>query len=147
MQVILLQKVHKLGTLGDVASVKPGFARNYLFPNEMAMMATKDNITDLAQRRAQYEKLAAENLSAAEQRALALQSKRIVIKARANEGKLYGSIGTREIAEAITLQLIPVKKSEVLLTAGVFRETGEYVVGLQLYSDVKPTLTLVIEEE
>ncbi len=137
MEVILLEKVKNLGALGETVNVKPGFGRNFLVPYGKAVIATEANLKEFESRRAELEKRAQEQLSAAEKRAKSLEDVSIEIKAQASEeGKLYGSIGTREIANSITSAGVEVNKSEVRMPEGVIRFVGEYDIQLQLHSDV-----------
>ena len=137
MQVILLEKIHHLGDLGSKVSVKPGYARNFLFPKEKAVPATADNLSHFEARRAELEKAAQAALQAAQKRATTLEQTTITIGAKAgDEGKLFGSVGTREIAEAITAAGVSITKSEVRLPEGAIRQIGEHAVSLQLHSDV-----------
>jgi large subunit ribosomal protein L9 len=148
MEVILLEKVQNLGELGDKVRVKPGYGRNYLVPSGKATPATPENIALFEQRRAEFEKAQTERLGAAEARAEQLQDKSVTLRAKAGtEGKLYGSVGTREIAEAITATGVELEKHEVLLPDGALRETGEHVVALHLHSDIDVTVTVTIEAE
>lgn len=148
MQVILLEKVGRLGNLGDQVNVKPGYGRNFLIPFGKAVAATKDNIAEFEQRRAELEAAAGERRSAAEARAAQLAEKVVTIAANAgDEGKLFGSIGTRDIADAITAAGVAVEKSEVRLPNGVIRETGEFQIDVQLHSDVTQTFTLRVVAE
>jgi len=148
MQVILLEKVGRLGNLGDQVNVKPGYGRNFLIPFGKAVAATKTNVAEFEQRRAGLEAAAAERRSAAEARAAQLAEKVVTIAANAgDEGKLFGSIGTRDIAEAITAAGVAVEKSEVRLPNGVIRETGEFQIDVQLHSDVTQALTLRVVAE
>ncbi len=144
MEVILLDKIAKLGGLGDQVSVKAGFARNYLIPQGKAVMATKANIATFEARRAELEAKVAEQLAAANARAEklnALEAVEIASKA-GDEGKLFGSIGTRDIADAITAAGVEVAKSEVRLPTGVLRTTGEFEIAVQLHSEVTATVNL-----
>ena len=148
MNVILLEKVGKLGNLGDQVAVKAGFGRNFLIPYGKAVPATKDNIVAFEARRAELEKNAAALKAAAEERAQKLSELTVSIAANAgDEGKLFGSIGTRDIAEAITATGIEVNKSEVRLPEGVIRETGEFEIAIQLHSDVTQTVTVTVIPE
>ncbi|MFM5336366.1 50S ribosomal protein L9 [Aeromonas enteropelogenes] len=145
MQVILLDKIAKLGGLGDQVSVKAGYARNYLIPQGKAVMATKANIEAFGARRAELEAKLAANKAAAEERAAKLgELAAVVIASKAgDEGKLFGSIGTRDVAEAITAAGVAVAKSEVRM-GNVLRNTGEYEVTVQLHADVKATVQLQV---
>ena len=145
MDVILLEKVGKLGSLGDQVSVKAGYGRNYLIPFGKAVPATKENIASFDARRAELEKAAAEKLAEAEARSTKLQDLKVSIAANAGEeGKLFGSIGTTDIAEAITAAGIPVAKSEIRLPNGAIREIGEYSVSVQLHTDVSQNVTIIV---
>ncbi|CUB02993.1 50S ribosomal protein L9 [Marinomonas fungiae] len=145
MDVILLDKVGKLGGIGDVVAVKPGFARNFLIPNKKAVMATKANLSSFEERRAELEAQAAERKAAAEVRAQSLEGKTFTITANAgDEGKLFGSIGTRDIADAIVAGGVEVAKSEVRLPEGALRNVGAYEVDVQLHSEVTVAVTLEV---
>jgi len=145
MNVILLEKVGKLGGLGDQVSVKAGYGRNFLIPFGKAVPATKDNIASFEVRRAELEKAAAAKLAEAKARAAQLQPLKVSIAANAgDEGKLFGSIGTNDIAEAITAAGVAVSKSEVRLPNGALREIGEFEVNIQLHSDVTQAITVII---
>ena len=136
MQVILLDKVANLGSLGDQVNVKAGYARNFLVPQGKAVPATKKNIEFFEARRAELEAKLAEVLAAANARAEnALETVTIASKA-GDEGKLFGSIGTRDIADAVTAAGVEVAKSEVRLPNGVLRTTGEHEVSFQVHSEV-----------
>jgi large subunit ribosomal protein L9 len=145
MEVILLEKLGRSGGVGDKVSVKSGYARNFLFPYGKAIPATKENLANFEARRAELLKAAAEKLSVAQGRADKLNGLVISISANAgDEGKLFGSVGTRDIAEAITAAGQQVGKSEVLLPAGALRETGEFEISLALGSDVTASIKLTI---
>lgn len=149
MDVILLQKVKNLGNLGDRVKVKPGYSRNYLIPYGKAVPATANNVAEFEQRRAEFEAKANEVLAAAQARKARLEGQVVVIKANAStEGKLYGSVGPREIAEALTKQLgIEVNKSEVVMGEGPLRHTGEFEVHVHLHADVNTTVKVVVVPE
>lgn len=148
MEIILLEKVVNLGALGDKVRVKSGYGRNYLMPFGKAVPATKANIADFEARRAELEKLAAEKKAEAEARGARLAEIKLTITAVAGEeGKLFGSIGTRDIAEAITAMGVEVAKSEVRLPYGAIRQVGEYDVDLQVHSDVTVTIKLNVVAE
>ncbi|PFG55165.1 LSU ribosomal protein L9P [Vibrio sp. ES.051] len=146
MQVILLDKIGNLGGLGDTANVKSGYARNFLIPQGKAVMATKANIEVFEARRAELEAKVAEQLSAAEARAEKVNAlEAVVIASKAgDEGKLFGSIGTRDIADAITAAGVEVVKSEVRLPEGALRTTGEFEISVQLHSEVFATVKLQV---
>lgn len=148
MQVILLEKVHNLGNLGDKIKVKPGYGRNYLIPYGKAVPATNAFLAQFEARRAELEANAKQIFEAAQVRADKLKEceVRILAKAR-DEGKLFGSIGTRDIADALTAKGISVVKSEVLLPNGVIRQVGEYEVGLMLHSDIRVNVKITIVAE
>ncbi len=148
MEVILLEKVENLGNLGDRVNVKPGYGRNYLIPSGKATPATEEQIKAFEERRAELEKAAAEALAAAEARREQLAGMTVTIKAKAGEeGRLFGSVGTTDIAEAITAAGVPMERSEVRLPEGAFRQLGEFQVQIHLHSDVDAEITLVIEAE
>lgn len=147
MEVILLQKMgsHPLGTILNVAR---GYAMNYLIPAGFAARATEQNKVDFEARRAEWEQKAQAALEAAQARASALVSKTVVIQAKASEeGKLYGSVGTRELSEAISQTGVAVSKSEIRLPHGALRVTGEHQVELNLHSDVSIVLTVQVNPE
>lgn len=145
MNVILLEKVANLGNLGDQVKVKAGYGRNYLIPFGKAVPATATNIADFEVRRAELEKASADKLTAAQGRATALGELEITITANAgDEGKLFGSIGTRDIADAISTSGEVVEKSEVRLPEGAIREVGEYDVTVQLHTDVTVDVRIIV---
>lgn len=149
MEVILLENVGSLGSLGDKVAVKAGYGRNFLIPQGKAVPATEENVAVFEARRAELETAAAATLEAAQKRALAIEAlERIEIAATAgDEGKLFGSVGTRDIADSITQAGVEVDKSEVRLPEGVIRETGEYQVMLQVHGEVTATITVVVVPE
>ncbi|HHJ14451.1 MAG TPA: 50S ribosomal protein L9 [Gammaproteobacteria bacterium] len=148
MEVILLEKVENLGNLGDRVKVRPGYGRNYLIPSGKATPATEEHIKAFEARRAELEKAAAESLAAAEARREQLADMTVTVTAKAGEeGKLFGSVGAIDIAEAITARGVPVERSEVRLPEGAFRSVGEFQVQLHLHSDVDTEISLVIEAE
>jgi len=137
MQVILLEKIEKLGELGELVDVKSGFARNFLLPQKKAEPATKDNIEAFEHRRAELEKVQAESLATAQSRAGKLEDAVVTISARAGtEGKLFGSIGTDDIKQAIGDAYTEVEKKEIRLPDGPLRNIGEHEISLHLHSDV-----------
>lgn len=145
MQVILLEKINKLGALGDQVNVKPGYGRNFLIPQGKAVPANKANIVAFEARRADLEAKAAAALAAAQARAAKLAELSVVISGKAgDEGKLFGSIGNRDIAEAVTAAGVAVEKHEVRLPEGPLRHTGEYEISLGLHSEVDATVKLHI---
>ncbi len=148
MEVILLEKVANLGSLGDKVKVKAGYGRNFLLPYGKAVPATADNLKAFEERRAELEKAAAEKLSAAEARGEALNGASVTITSKAGEeGKLFGSIGVRDIADAITAAGTEVEKSEVRLPEGPIRVVGEYEIELQLHTDVTVSINLAVVAE
>ena len=148
MELILLEKVTKLGNLGDKVKVKPGYGRNYLVPTGKAVPATPENIAEFESRRAELEKAELAKLSTAEERCGALQGFEIVLTANAgDEGKLYGSIGPREIADAVTAQGISLEKSEVIMGEGPIRYTGEHDVPVHLHADVETVIKVIVNAE
>ena len=148
MQVILLEKIVNLGGLGDVVRVKDGFARNFLIPQGKAVPANKANKEACELRRAELEAAAVENLTAAQTRAEAMRGLSVTIVANAgDEGKLFGSIGTKDIVHALAAAGHTVDKSEVKLSEGVLRNVGTYAVVLQLHSDVSLDVNVQVEAE
>lgn len=149
MEVILLDKIGRLGGLGDKVKVRNGFARNYLLPLKKAVMATKENLAKFEAERAQYEAKIAAELKAAQDRADKLaQVAKLVIPAMAgDEGKLFGSVGTRDIAEAASKAGVEISKSEVRLPEGVLRTVGDFEIEIQLHADVKATVIVSIVPE
>ena len=148
MEVILLQKVANLGNIGDRVKVKPGFGRNYLLPQGKAALATAANVAKFEERRADLEKRAADDLAAARTRAARLEGHALSITAKVGgEGKLFGSIGTADIAEALSAEGIEVERSEVRLPGGPIRLVGEHHVKVHLHSDVEIDLTVTVVAE
>lgn len=148
MNVILLEKVQNLGKLGDRIAVKNGYARNYLLPKGKAVMATPKNIAVFEERRAQLEKAEAEILAKAQARCDAINGKSVTISAKAGEeGKLFGSVGTADIAEAAQGAGIEVARHEIRLPSGAFRQTGSYEVEIHLHPDVDTRLTVSVVAE
>ncbi|MGA1206649.1 MAG: 50S ribosomal protein L9 [Gammaproteobacteria bacterium] len=148
MDVILLEKVGRLGSLGDRVAVKGGYARNFLLPQGKAVLATESNVAEFEARRAELEKNQQALLDAATARAEALNGKSVVVIAKAgDEGKLFGSIGTRDIAEAATAQGIALDKAEVRLPEGPLRLVGNHEVTVQLHADVMTTIVVTVTGE
>lgn len=149
MEVILLEKVHKLGELGDQVKVKPGFGRNYLIPSGKAVSATVDNIARFDARRAELEKQQQESLASATARAEKLNTVSISVARKAGtEGKLFGSVGTIDIAEAVTESGVELAKHEIRLPDGPIRSTGEFEIDIHLHADVSATIKVnVVPEE
>ena len=146
MQVILLETIKNLGDLGAVVDVRSGYGRNFLIPQGKALPATKDNLAEVEQRRAELETHAAEQLAAAQERGEKLNEASVTVSSKAgDEGKLFGSVGTRDIAEAITAATgVEVEKSEVKLPHGALRNTGEYEIDVVLHADVTVTIKLAV---
>jgi len=148
MEVILLEKVGKLGALGDRVTVKGGYARNFLLPQGRAVLANDANVAEFEARRAELEKAAADALAACQARAQGLDGVTVSISAKAgDEGKLFGSIGTRDIAEAANAQGLTLDKAEVRLPEGPLRTVGEHSVQVQLHSEVFATITVAVAGE
>ncbi|MGR9051014.1 MAG: 50S ribosomal protein L9 [Gammaproteobacteria bacterium] len=148
MEVILLEKIANLGNLGDKVTIKPGYGRNYLLPRGKAVLATAAKIAEFEARRAELEKAAGEKLQAAQARADALSQLEIVIAQKAgDEGKLFGSVGTQNIADAITDAGVQLDKHEVRLPHGPIRQVGQYQIDLDLHSDVVATVAVSIIAE
>jgi large subunit ribosomal protein L9 len=149
MQIILLEKIKHLGDLGSVVNVRPGYGRNFLIPQGKALPATQANLADVEARRAELEKQAAEVHAAAQARADQLAGASVVIAANSgDEGKLFGSIGTRDIADAVTAATgVAIEKAEVKLPNGVLRHIGEFEIDLQLHNEVMVTIKLAVVPE
>lgn len=146
MKLILLQKVQNLGALGDTVNVKPGYGRNFLVPQGKAVPATATNLASFEAKRAEYEAKAKSAHDGAEARRAKLDGGSVTLKAHASaEGKLYGSVTPRDIAEALTAQGTPVQKSEVVLGEGPIRHTGEFDVVLHFAADVETTVKVIVE--
>jgi large subunit ribosomal protein L9 len=149
MQVILLEKIGKLGNAGDIASVKPGYGRNYLIPHGKAIFATDDNLIKFEARREELNAAAELKMVAAKARAVKLaEVGSVTIDAvSSDEGKLFGSVGTREIADAITAAGVEISKKEINMPEGAIRNTGEFVIELQLHTDLTQPITVVVEAQ
>ena len=148
MNVILLERIGRLGTLGDEVSVKNGYARNYLIPTGRAVRVTRENRAAFEARRAELEAAAGEKLAAAETRAAALEDVSVTLMVRASEeGRLFGSVGTVEISQALTDQGNEVSKAEVSLPEGAIRQVGEYEVEIQLHPGVSANVGINVVAE
>ena len=148
MDVILLEKVENLGNIGDRVKVRNGYGRNFLLPRGKATLATPANVAIFEARRAEFEKKQAEELEAARQRAASASALTLVIAAKAGtEGKLFGSLGTADIADACTAAGVTIKRSEVRLPEGPIRTIGEHSIELHLHSDVNAVLRLTVVAE
>ncbi|HEY0861264.1 MAG TPA: 50S ribosomal protein L9 [Pseudoxanthomonas sp.] len=148
MELILLQKVTNLGVLGDKVKVKPGYGRNYLVPQGKAVPATAANVAEFEAKRAEYEAKAKAVHDEAEGRAAKLEGASVTITANAaTEGKLFGSVGPRDIAEAFTAAGLPLEKSEVIMGEGALRNIGEYEIVVKLHADVQTTVKVVVQAE
>lgn len=149
MEIILLEKTRNLGNLGDKVKVRNGYGRNFLIPHGKAVPATEANIKYFQERRAELEKQANDKLAAAQARADKLtEIGSVTIPAKAgDEGKLFGSVGTRDIAEAITAAGVAVAKAEVLMPNGAIRNTGDFELTVQLHSDVAGTIKVSVVPE
>lgn len=149
MEVILLEKVENLGNLGDKVKVRSGYGRNYLLPQGKATTATPENIKAFEERRAELEKIAAESLAEANARKEKIEGASVVIKAKAgDEGKLFGSVGAGEVAEAVSQAAgVEVEKREVRMPSGPLRSVGEYEVELHLHTDVNVAVNVTVEAE
>ena len=149
MNVILLDNVENLGSVGDLVKVKPGYGRNYLLPQGKAALATPDNIKAIEARRAELEKAAAEELATAKTRAEAIQGMELVISANAgSEDKLFGSVGPIDITEAFAAVQVEVERSEIRMPDGPIHELGEFQIGVHLHPEVDVDVTVrVVAEE
>jgi len=145
MQVILLEKVNHLGNLGDRVNVKSGYGRNFLIPQKKAVFATQDNVVRFEAMRAELEKKAQQNFSQSEQRAAKLKDTTVVISALASdEGKLFGSVGVNEIRDALLAKSIDVNKREIIMKNGSIHSVGDYVVDIQVHSDIVVNLNVQV---
>lgn len=148
MEIILLEKVKHLGNIGDKTKVKSGYARNFLLPQSKAVLATKANIEKFNASRAEFEKRAADALAKAQERKTEFDNLSVTIDAKvSDEGKLFGSIGIREIAAAINKAGKEINKSEISLPQGPIHQTGDYEINLQLHTDVTATVKIKIAPE
>ena len=148
MELILLQKVTNLGVLGDKVNVKPGYGRNFLVPQGKAVPATAANVAEFEAKRADYEAKAKAVHDDAEGRAAKLEGASVTITANAaTEGKLFGSVGPRDIADAFTAAGLPLEKSEVIMGEGALRNIGEYEIVVKLHADVQTTVKVVVQAE
>ncbi|MBD9477534.1 50S ribosomal protein L9 [Pseudoxanthomonas sp. PXM02] len=148
MELILLQKVTNLGVLGDKVNVKPGYGRNFLVPQGKAVPATAANVAEFEAKRADYEAKAKAVHDEAEGRAAKLEGASVTITANAaTEGKLFGSVGPRDIADAFTAAGLPLEKSEVIMGEGALRNIGEYDIVVKLHADVQTTVKVVVQAE
>lgn len=149
MNVILLENVENLGRIGDLVKVKPGYGRNYLLPQGKAALATPENMKEIEARRAELEQAAAEELAAAKARAGTIEGMELVIQANAGpEGKLFGSVGPIDIAEAFEKVQVEIERSEIRMAEGPIQELGEFPVGVHLHPDVDVEITVrVVEAE
>jgi large subunit ribosomal protein L9 len=147
MNVILLENVENLGRIGDLVKVKPGYGRNYLLPQGKAALATPENMKEIEARRAELEKAAAEELAAAKTRAGAIEGMELVIQANAGpEGKLFGSVGPIDIAEAFEKVQVEVERSEIRMAEGPIQELGEFTVGVHLHPEVDVEIRVRVVE-
>ena len=147
MEVILLEKVANLGNLGEQVTVRPGYGRNFLIPQNKAVPATKENIAKFEARRAELEKAASDALAAAQARSekLAQLAKVSIGSLAGDEGKLFGSVGPADIADAVTAAGVEIEKREVLMPEGPIHMIGEYEVTIRLHSDVTQAINVVVE--
>ncbi len=143
MNVILLENVENLGGIGDLVKVKPGYGRNFLLPQGKAALATPENMKAIEARRAELEKAAAEELAKAKERSKAFEGLEVVIKANAgSEGKLFGSVGPLDIAEALAAVQVEVERAEIRMPEGPIHELGDFPAGIHLHSEVKAEVTV-----
>ena len=147
MNVILLENVENLGSIGDLVKVKPGYGRNYLLPQGKAALATPENMKEIEARRAELEKAAAEDLAAAKKRAGEIGGMELVIPANAGpEGKLFGSVGPIDIADAFEKVQVEVERSEVRMPEGPIQELGEFTIGVHLHPEIDVDITVRVVE-
>ncbi len=147
MNVILLENVENLGNIGDLVKVKPGYGRNYLLPQGKAALATPENMKEIEARRSELEKAAGEERAAAKARAGAIEGMELVISANAGpEGKLFGSVGPIDIADAFEKVQVEVERSEIRMPEGPIQELGEFTVGVHLHPEVDVDITIRVVE-
>ena len=148
MQIILLEKVQNLGALGDAVNVRAGYGRNFLIPKGMAVPATKDNLSKFEAKRAEFEKAADDVIAIAQARADTLVDKKITLAQKAGEeGKLFGSVGTIDIARALSDSGTPVEKQEIRLPEGAIREVGDFDIAVHLHTDINVTVKVSVVAE
>ena len=148
MEVILLEQVENLGGIGDKVKVKPGYGRNYLIPQGKATPATAENVAAFEARRAELEAKAAEELTEAKTRAEKIAELKLTMRVKAgSEGKLFGSIGTIDIAEAAAAAGVELARSEIRLPEGPIRVVGEHTVEIHLHTDVNVEVPVTVEAE
>ena len=148
MEVILLENVSKLGILGDRVSVKSGYGRNYLIPQQKAVPATEANVEVFESRKAELQQQADEKLNAARARGEQIEALNVSITSKAgDEGKLFGSITVRDIADAVVAKGVAIEKSEVRLPDGPLRELGEYEITIHLHTEVECVLKVTVIAE
>jgi large subunit ribosomal protein L9 len=146
MEIILLERIENVGSIGDRVTVRPGYARNFLIPQGKATFATPENIAKFEAMRAELEKKASEELAAAQQRAQALEGLTLRIEAQAGpEGRLFGSVGTADIAAALAEQGIEIERSEIRMAEGPLRSVGMHSVDFHLHTDVNVTVTVFVD--
>jgi len=148
MEIILLEKIAKLGNLGDKVTVKPGYGRNFLIPHGKAVRASAEKLAEFEQRRAELEQKATTEFAAAQARAEALSKLNVTITQKAGEeGRLYGSVGVKDIADAVTSAGVDLHKKEVRLPAGPIRHTGDFDIKLHIHADLDAIVTVKIVGE
>ena len=148
MEVILLEKIHRLGELGDKVRVRPGYGRNFLIPQKKAVPATADNVTKFEEQRAELERAQADAVGRATAKAEALNELSVTIGARAGtEGKLFGSVGTADIAAAVVAAGIEVEKRDIRMPDGALREVGEFKVEIHLHAEISAAITVAVVAE
>jgi len=148
MEVILLENIANLGELGETVSVKSGYGRNFLIPQHKAVPATKQNVIDFEARRAELQKTASEKLAVAQARAVKVNALDITLSTKAgDEGKLFGSITVRDIAEAAVSRGVDIEKNEIQMPDGPLRQLGEFVIAVQLHSEVIAQLKVAVIAE
>jgi large subunit ribosomal protein L9 len=146
MEIILLERIENVGSIGDRVTVRPGYARNFLIPQGKATFATPENIAKFEAMRVELEKKASEELAAAQQRAQALEGLTLRIEAQAGpEGRLFGSVGTADIAAALAEQGIEIERSEIRMAEGPLRSVGMHSVDFHLHTDVNVTVTVFVD--
>ena len=148
MKIILLDNIPKLGNIADIIDVKSGYARNYLIPQKKAMFASKENIEHVETRKAELAKASSEEVAVAQEKADQINGSSAEIKVQVTEeGTMYGSVGTREISDALSSEELVVDKSNVVLPLGPMKEVGEHLVTISFHPEVNAEVNIIISSE
>ena len=148
MKIILLDNIPKLGNIADIIDVKSGYARNYLIPQKKAMFASKENIEYVEKRKSELAKASSDEVAVAQEKADQINGSSVEIKVQVTEeGTMYGSVGTREISNAISSEKLVVDKSNVVLPLGPIKEVGEHLVTISFHPEVNAEVNIIISSE